>query len=91
MNDDFESLKKLGAKLNKKPSSKLINHWAYSSAKVKVQNSVPKKTNWWQLAAALLAGLLIGKFLLQSHPEFLSTMANNKIEDETFESIYINN
>ncbi|MBL7554688.1 MAG: hypothetical protein JNM24_02615 [Bdellovibrionaceae bacterium] len=89
MSDDFDSLKKLGKSISQKPSDKMIAQW--TSTPFKVSNFTIKKTNWWQLAAALVAGILIGKFLLQSGPDFFSMVAKNHIEDETFEYVYTNN
>lgn len=89
MNDDFDSLKKLGKSISQKPSDKMMAQW--TSTPFKVSNFSIKKTNWWQLAAALVAGILIGKFLLQTGPEIFSMVAKNHIEDETFEYVYTNN
>lgn len=91
MTDDFNSLKNLGKTISKNPPEALVQHWAHSSAKLKKSNSFVNRVNWWQLAAALLVGILIGKFVLQSNPRFLSTMAKNSSDDETFEYIYTNN
>lgn len=89
MSDDFDSLKKLGKSISQKPSDKMMAHW--TSTPFKVSDFAIKKTNWWQLAAALVAGVLIGKFLLQSGPEIFSIVAKNHVEDETFEYVYTNN
>ncbi|GEM_PF-2987531 len=89
MSDDFDSLKKLGKSISQKPSDKMMAQW--TSTPFKVSNFSIKKTNWWQLAAALVAGILIGKFLLQTGPEIFSMVAKNHIEDETFEYVYTNN
>ena len=96
MTDDFDSLKRLGKKMAKTPPDHLIKRWSeFSSDKHKLLPSSKlmfiNRTNWWQLAAALMAGILIGKFILQSNPNFLPTMAQNNIEDETIEYIYTNN
>lgn len=89
MNDDFKSLKQLGKKIEKAPSPQLMSGW--SRTPYTVSRFSLKKTNWWQLAAALVAGILIGKFLLQTRPDIFSLVAKNHVEDETFEYIYINN
>lgn len=89
MNDEFKSLKELEKKINTPPSAQMMTEWTRTPFKVSPFSL--KKTNWWQLAAALVAGVLIGKFLLQSGPEIFSLVAKNHIEDETFEYIYTNN
>lgn len=96
MSDDFDSLKHLGKKIAKKPSDQLIERWTQSVGnKSKFSPATQlisiNRTNWWQIAAALVAGILIGKFILQSSPDFLPTMAQNNVEDETIEYIYTNN
>lgn len=89
MNDDFKSLKQLGKKIGQSPSPQMMTEWTRTP--FKVSRFSIKKNNWWQLAAALIAGILIGKFLLQSSPEFFSMVAKNHVEDETFEYVYTNN
>ena len=89
MSDEFDSLKKLGKKISHAPSDKMMAQW--TSTPFKVSKFSIKKTNWWQLAAALVTGILIGKFVLQSGPEIFSMVAKNHIEDETFEYVYTNN
>ena len=90
MNDDFDSFKKLGKKLSQKPSDQMMQQWMQTPFR---QNKlyIKAKTNWWQLAAALVAGILIGKFVLQSNPDFFAQVAKNNIENETFEYVYTNN
>ena len=99
MTDDFKSLKNLGRTISKNPSDLIIQHWK-DSAEIKRRsldkNLISKQSRlsrvgWWQIAAALVAGILIGKFLLQSNPQLFSTMAKNSTDDETFEYIYTNN
>lgn len=89
MSDDFDSLKKLSKKMSQKPSEQMMLQWQQTPFK----NNLLKKaqTNWWQLAAALIAGILIGKFVLQSNPEFFTQVAKNNQLDETFEYVYTNN
>tara|TARA_B110001454_G_scaffold219204_1_gene252229 strand:+ start:46609 stop:46878 length:270 start_codon:yes stop_codon:yes gene_type:complete len=89
MNDDFKSLKQLGKKLDQPPTPQMMMEWARTPFKVSTFSM--KKNNWWSLAAALIAGILIGKFLLQSSPDFFSMVAKNQVEDETFEYVYTNN
>ncbi|OYZ23106.1 MAG: hypothetical protein B7Y39_06345 [Bdellovibrio sp. 28-41-41] len=89
MNDDFKSLKQLGKKVGQSPTPQMMTEWTRTPFK-ESRFSV-KKSNWWQLAAALIAGILIGKFILQSSPEIFSMVAKNHVEDETFEYVYINN
>ncbi len=99
MTDDFKSLKQLGKNISKDSPEVLVQHWknlltANSSFLGKGKTSKRSgfsRINWWQLAAALVAGILIGKFLLQSNPRSFSTMAKNTTDDETFEYIYTNN
>ncbi len=91
MTDDFDSLKKLGKKLSQKPSDQMMLQWQQTPFKNKIFKTPQGKTNWWQLAAALVAGILIGKFVLQSNPEFFTQVAKNNSADETFEYVYTNN
>jgi len=89
MNDDFDSLKKLGKKIERKPTDKMVAQW--TSTPFRTSKFSMKTSNWWQLAAALVAGILIGKFVLQSGPEIFAIVAKNHVEDETFEYVYTNN
>lgn len=89
MNDDFKSLKTLGKKISKTPSPEMMTQWTRTP--FKAGGLSLKKTNWWQIAAALVAGILIGKFILQSNPDIFAVTAKNNVEDETFEYIYSNN
>lgn len=90
MSDDFKLLKDLGKQMSKKPSQLLFRQWVSVPEHLK-PIPIKRSNNWWQLVAALFIGILIGKFLLYTEPDFLSTMANNSVEDETFEYIYTNN
>ncbi len=82
MNDDFESLKGLGKKINKMPTPGMIQYWSMASARLPRY----RKSQWLQLAAALIAGVLIGKYMFSS-----AVVAANKVSnDETIEYIYTN-
>jgi hypothetical protein len=91
MNDEFDSLKKLSKKIAKEPSDQMMHAWASTPFRARFKKPTMKKANWWQLAAALIAGIIIGKFLLQTNPQIFSITAKNTMEDETFEYIYTNN
>ena len=99
MTDEFKSLKQLGKTISKDPPEVLLQHWKnplpansplFGKDKTNKRSGF-SRVNWWQLAAALVAGIFIGKFLLQSNPQLFSTMAKNTTDDETFEYIYTNN
>lgn len=90
--DDFKSLKKLGKDMSKAPTEAMMQSWKKTPFKVQTLRPPQRRSQWLQLVAALLAGILIGKYVWQSSSDIFSTqVANNIVEDETFEYVYTNN
>lgn len=88
MTDEFKSLKGLGKTISKKPTQGMIQHWTQASMRLPRY----RRSQWLQLAAALVAGVLIGKYMLQPSPNtFPASVKNNISTDETFEYSYTNN
>ncbi|MBL7543319.1 MAG: hypothetical protein JNL11_05855 [Bdellovibrionaceae bacterium] len=98
--DDFKSLKDLGRKISRPPTTEMMQTWKKIPFKTNRRrrpsrfphNSSPRSAQWLQLAAALLVGLIIGKFVWHTSSDIFSEkIAKNHVADETFEYVYTNN